>query len=1105
MTLLGNMLWFILAGWWSSLYYTACGVLCCITIIGIPIGKAMFQYAKLMAAPFGKVIVKETDLKGTENVSGIRRFGGTIANILWLPVGIITFLGNIGLMIACTISIVGIPAATILAKSCKFLLWPVGAKVVTKGEYEKILLRRTVTSAINDVSYQARSSNASHSQHSSRFAIENYLSKPAGIGFVIGQGLVSAVALLHVVDSISSLVNGYTYALDEFILGCTLLLSPLLHLILFPTLVLSSAKNHFNTGNSTLNPTELIDSSSIRMLISSTREALLIACSPSNISINDLVSGYVTISFAIKLFLSLAYPPYLLSWLSIAGLAIGAKVHKSSQYSKTPSNATTVHQDYHEESDSPMHYSKQHTSSELISQESPDVLTQSNTPLWMPGLPIIVTKADIVKRYSNFPEVSLRLEFQNLCDQPIIAVYFSARCYNLLKQELSPIEKQSVQDFTINPGCFWTSSQAARCPANDTRRIELTIHNVVMADGSIWSNETEEILQPLPKQDKLEFSVELFSEMHRLREEITDFRNTFNGEQVLYSHLPVQTEHYWQCACGQINLSGRCLRCNVLQGTVFDLTNAQNLAERVERRLAEQQQVKHEKKQARIEKIQITKQALKTFWDKTILQNKKKIIIFTSFVFGTLVLGVISLEMLKYYQAYRAEQEEAARIQLEQQLAEQKAAEEENARRLEEAKAAAKEAEEQLEELTTEETILSELAQQLGCDMSLLTILPSNMGIAQFGPSDEGIIRAVVDGFVGYINEYGEVLLAFEYLTHELGNFSEGKISYVQRITDEYYEGGYIEPNFLGSGFEMWGGDYCYTGDVSEGFAAVSLDNKKYGYINSEDHYKLVIPYQYDFAGEFCCGLACVAVENSNGIKEYGYIDKSGEYVIPPQYIYAESFSENLALVAKYDSSGNLKYGYINQNGSIVIPLKYVQAGSFSDGLACVGINDETGGIMYGYINQNGATVIPFELFNPRYYFNGAAEESYSDSSGWGTHYIDPTGRALAVSLGEWDGGGSRFYNGLACVKKWMPESGCWMYGYIDHTGKVVIPFVYSEASGFNHNGLASVCKDGLYGYIDREGNTIIPLEFDGAYMVTPNTFAIYSYYWDRWVLYRMP
>ena len=144
MALLGNIIWFIFFGWWNFLLYGFLGLVCYITIIGIPIGKALFQYAKLMTLPFGKVIIKETELKGKENVSAIRRVGGTIANILWLPIGIVTFIMNIGVMIACAITIIGIPVAIVIAKSCKFLLWPVGAKVITKDEAEAVRMEKSM-------------------------------------------------------------------------------------------------------------------------------------------------------------------------------------------------------------------------------------------------------------------------------------------------------------------------------------------------------------------------------------------------------------------------------------------------------------------------------------------------------------------------------------------------------------------------------------------------------------------------------------------------------------------------------------------------------------------------------------------------------------------------------------------------------------------------------------------------------------------------------------------------------------------------------------------------------------------------------------------------
>lgn len=49
-----NVIW-ILLGWWEiALVHLACGLLCCITIIGIPLGLQHFKIALLSAMPFGR-------------------------------------------------------------------------------------------------------------------------------------------------------------------------------------------------------------------------------------------------------------------------------------------------------------------------------------------------------------------------------------------------------------------------------------------------------------------------------------------------------------------------------------------------------------------------------------------------------------------------------------------------------------------------------------------------------------------------------------------------------------------------------------------------------------------------------------------------------------------------------------------------------------------------------------------------------------------------------------------------------------------------------------------------------------------------------------------
>lgn len=144
MATLGNIIWFVLFGWWHFLAYSFLGCVCCITVIGIPLGKSVFQCAKLMALPFGKVIVRETDIKGKENVSDVRQVGGVIANILWLPIGVILFILSVFEMIALAITIIGIPAAVVVARCATFWIWPIGAKVITKEQEETLRMEKAM-------------------------------------------------------------------------------------------------------------------------------------------------------------------------------------------------------------------------------------------------------------------------------------------------------------------------------------------------------------------------------------------------------------------------------------------------------------------------------------------------------------------------------------------------------------------------------------------------------------------------------------------------------------------------------------------------------------------------------------------------------------------------------------------------------------------------------------------------------------------------------------------------------------------------------------------------------------------------------------------------
>jgi uncharacterized membrane protein YccF (DUF307 family) len=62
LSVVANVLWFVLVGWWLALEHLIVGIVLCITIIGIPLGIGSFKMAGAALVPFGKEVVELSDL-----------------------------------------------------------------------------------------------------------------------------------------------------------------------------------------------------------------------------------------------------------------------------------------------------------------------------------------------------------------------------------------------------------------------------------------------------------------------------------------------------------------------------------------------------------------------------------------------------------------------------------------------------------------------------------------------------------------------------------------------------------------------------------------------------------------------------------------------------------------------------------------------------------------------------------------------------------------------------------------------------------------------------------------------------------------------------------
>jgi uncharacterized membrane protein YccF (DUF307 family) len=70
---IGNILWFVLCGWWLAIGHLVTGLALCITVIGIPLGLANFKLIPVSLLPFGREIVsiEEARAQGLASVVAV--------------------------------------------------------------------------------------------------------------------------------------------------------------------------------------------------------------------------------------------------------------------------------------------------------------------------------------------------------------------------------------------------------------------------------------------------------------------------------------------------------------------------------------------------------------------------------------------------------------------------------------------------------------------------------------------------------------------------------------------------------------------------------------------------------------------------------------------------------------------------------------------------------------------------------------------------------------------------------------------------------------------------------------------------------------------------
>ena len=129
MKTLGNVLWFVLSGFWMAIAWLFYALVLFCTVVGIPFGIQCLKMAQFTVWPFGRTVVKSPDASPF----------GLLGNILWFIPGLFLAFGYIVTGLFLCVTIVGIPFGIQSIKFSALALAPFGKEVVKSTEIKDAL------------------------------------------------------------------------------------------------------------------------------------------------------------------------------------------------------------------------------------------------------------------------------------------------------------------------------------------------------------------------------------------------------------------------------------------------------------------------------------------------------------------------------------------------------------------------------------------------------------------------------------------------------------------------------------------------------------------------------------------------------------------------------------------------------------------------------------------------------------------------------------------------------------------------------------------------------------------------------------------------------
>lgn len=337
---------------------------------------------------------------------------------------------------------------------------------------------------------------------------------------------------------------------------------------------------------------------------------------------------------------------------------------------------------------------------------------------------------------------------------------------------------------------------------------------------------------------------------------------------------------------------------------------------------------------------------------------------------------------------------------------------------------------------------------------------------------EQNVLKVEKDGEYGLINFMGKQIVNTDY--EEITSISgiensfkvkkDGKYGIIDNEGKIVIEPQYVDIDILGK-------------DNKSGFI-VKNDLGKYGIVDYSNN--KIVEIKYDLVEKvYGNDLYLVVMDGKQKL-----VNKNDEDVLVSGFDSIKQIltsQENAVIYVK-----NSKYGVINLSGEIIIDAQYDSLEETKIGMFIAKKDNK-----YGMINISKEEKIPFEYNSITY--NEKADIYIAEDNNFNANVLNSnlevkvTGILISIDENKGFlklrvGDNYKYYNfkfeekqetDIFTNRTLFLSKKDGKFGYVDKSGKVIVDYVYDDATEQNDYGYASIKKDGKWGSIDNSGSVV--------------------------------